>query len=260
MNPSYSVCITHYNNKPTLKQSLESILAQIDSSYEIVVVDNESNDGSKEILGEYSRLGRLKLVSAHCSRGRGRQIAFENSSGAYVVSNMDFDDVFKPRLPELLSKYQVRCKGELLWVRSTDNTGFWEGENFMIAPRELLSRLGGWRDLQFGEDWELARRAAHAGSYRWTNFQLLERTNAHPERKTSIGRIRFRYERYRDLLRCGRSVFKKGQHISLTQRLPLVLAKISLPFYDYYGNEGDHAFEPYLTSCFIDFGEKPMQD
>ena len=255
MNPAFSICITHYNNGPTVKRSLESMLNQIDSTFEIVVVDNKSTDGSQEILQEYSDKGTLKLTSVRCSRGRGREIAFQRSSGDYIISNLDFDDVFKPRLREFLETYKSKCDGELLWARSTDSRGFWEGENFMISPRSLLSRLGGWRDLQFGEDWELARRAARVGSYRWTDFQLLESMNSHAERKTPIGRMRFRYERYRDLLRCGRSVFKNGEHVSITQMVPFIIAKLSLPFYDCYGDSAQPPFDPYDARFSVDFGE-----
>src|SRR5438445_3448665 len=125
MNPSYSICVTNYNNVLTLRQSVESILNQIDSRFEIVVVDNKSTDGSQLVLREYSNRGKLKLVRARCSRGKGRQIAFENSIGNYVISNLDFDDVFQPRLDELLNKYHATCKETLLWVKSVDKRGFW---------------------------------------------------------------------------------------------------------------------------------------
>lgn len=257
MKPTYSICMTHYNNASTLKRSLKSILSQTGPDFEIVVVDNKSNDGSENILRDYSDRGVLKLISARCSRGQGRQIAFENSSGDYVIANLDFDDVFKPRLKELLGNYLEKSEGNLLWAHSIDHRGFWGGESFTIAPRHLLSRLGGWRDLQFGEDWELARRAARAGMYRWTYFQLLEQTNAHVERKTFIGRLRFRYVRYRDLLRCGRRVFKDGYHVSVSQRVAYLLSRFALPLYESYCEENMSTFDPSSTDCYVDFGECP---
>src|SRR5437870_11443577 len=68
----YSICVTNYNNAPTLRQSVESILNQIDSSFEIVVVYNKSTDGSQLVLREHSDSGKLKLISARCSRGEGQ--------------------------------------------------------------------------------------------------------------------------------------------------------------------------------------------
>ncbi len=251
----YSILISHYNNVETIRQSLESILAQTDDSFEVVIVDNYSTDGSGRILEEYSARKKVRVVRQKCSRGKARQIALENSSGAYALSNFDLDDVFKPRLIQLLQKYHSVCDGDLLWVRSVDKRGFWGGENFTIAPRKLLQALGGWRDLQIGEDWELARRASRAGRYRWSYFQLLESTNPHPERRTLLGRVRFRYLRYRDMLRVGRALFKKGDHISIAQRLPFLVTKLTLPFYEKYQDEGTSRFEPNDEAFYVNLGE-----
>jgi glycosyltransferase involved in cell wall biosynthesis len=255
MNPRYSICITHFNDRPTLTDSLESILSQIDSSFEIVVVDNKSNDGSEKILESYSQLGRLKLISIRCSRGRGRQIALENSAGELVISNLDLDDVFKPRLGRMLTLYHEKCEGTLLWVRSIHKGGFWGDGSFTITPRELVLRLGGWRDLQFGEDWELVRRAAALGSYRWTDFQLLKEVASHQERKTLLGSMNFRFLRYRDMMRCGRRVFEANEHVSPSQGIPFLLAKLLLPFYQSYADGTVGSFNPYAEEFRVDFGE-----
>lgn len=42
--PKYSICITQRNNLETMRASLESILGQINQSYEVVVVDGESSE------------------------------------------------------------------------------------------------------------------------------------------------------------------------------------------------------------------------
>jgi len=253
--PTYSICATNYNSERRLRESLESIINQIDSSFEIVIVDSMSTDDSKEILKHYSDEGAIKLFRVHCSRGKGRQIAFEKCSGKYVISNLDFDDVFKPRLRELLTKYHNACEGYLLWARSLDSRSFWGEEGFMVAPRTLIARTGGWRDLQIGEDWELARRVAAVGSYKWSYFKLMEDINPHPERNTAFGKMKYRYVRYRDLMRCGRAVFTNGERISLGQRVSLLAAKVSLPFCESYESGDPQDFAPHSPEYFIDLGE-----
>ena len=44
--PLYSVCICNYNMKEYLEISLKSILEQLDERYEVLVIDDGSNDGS----------------------------------------------------------------------------------------------------------------------------------------------------------------------------------------------------------------------
>jgi glycosyltransferase involved in cell wall biosynthesis len=65
----YSICIMHYNNNTTLKASLESILSQIAKDFEVVLVDNYSDDGSKEISDESHATRRIRLIRKLCSRG-----------------------------------------------------------------------------------------------------------------------------------------------------------------------------------------------
>jgi glycosyltransferase involved in cell wall biosynthesis len=242
--PKYSICIIHSNNASTVKQSLESILSQIDDEFEVIVVDNMSKDGSYEMLKEFADKGEIKLIQAKCSRGRGRQIAVENSTGKYIVANMDMDDVFKPRVRELLSRYHAVAEGKLLWAASSMKTGFWGGGAFTIAPRALIDELGGWRDLQIYEDMELCCRAAHHGKYCRGEFALLDTVNPHQERtKTRVARMKWRYIRYREILRIGFPMQLWNRRETWKQKLLKVSMKVLiLPFYDGYQDPFNYDF------------------
>lgn len=245
MVKKYSVCITQYNNVRTVKRSLESILNQLDDQFEVVVVDNMSGDGSYEVLREFEKARRISLIQAKSTRGRGRQIAFENSSGDYIVANMDMDDVFKPRLSELLVRYHALAEGKLLWAFSRmRGLGFWGGEAFTIAPRRIISELGGWRDLQVFEDMELCARAARKGLYLRGEFSLLDATNLHPERtRTAIGRMRWKYLRYREILRCGFPLQLWSNRESWKQRLlRMGMNAVVLPFYEKFDDSYNREF------------------
>jgi glycosyltransferase involved in cell wall biosynthesis len=163
MQPLYSICITNFNTVDSVRQSLESILTQVDDRFEIVVVDNCSKDGSLEILREYDRK-QIRLIVTKCSRGLGRQIAFENSRGKYIIGQMDMDDVFKPFLNKLLQIYHDNFEGYMLAT----------SEVIMIAPRELINTLGGYKDLNYLEETDLYARAAQIGSFRFYRFKIKE--------------------------------------------------------------------------------------
>ena len=247
----YSVCITQYNNASTVRQSLDSILSQIDDHFEVIVVDSLSTDGSRSILAEYASNGRIKLVEKKCSRGLGRQIAFEKSTGNYVISNLDMDDIFNQRLKDLTNLYHTKCEGNLLRATMDDNQDRW-AQNVTIAPRELLLELGGWPDLQLFEDWYLWARAAKLMKYSWTVFPLAINESVHVERNTSIGKIKFRYLRYREMMRLGRTVgFAKWEKVSLAQRVAKFFAQLSLPFYKSYKNTIDLDFQPFDSSFHV---------
>ena len=105
--PKYSVCITQYNDAPTLRRSIDAVLNQVDENFEVVVVDQRSTDGSRQILQEYADKGKIRLFDMRVrNRGLGRESAFEGSRGRYIISGMDTDDLAIPgRLARLLDFY-----------------------------------------------------------------------------------------------------------------------------------------------------------
>jgi glycosyltransferase involved in cell wall biosynthesis len=248
--PLYSICITHYNNVKTLEASLNSILDQIDSSFEVVLVDNYSNDGSDTVLTRYSKAGRIKLIRAKCSRGRGRQIAFENSSSKYIISNLDMDEVYERKLGNLVQFYHACCEGNLLLVVSGSQKDTRNFQNVTIATRSLIEELGGWNDIQYGEDWDIESRAAKIGRYFWTEYNLLKSPNQHPERSKLLNKIRLRYVRYRDFMRLHRRYYFEVERMSLSQWAIYLLAKMSLPLYQSYGDDFNQHFNPYDPTYF----------
>jgi glycosyltransferase involved in cell wall biosynthesis len=249
--PRYSICITTLNEARTLRASVSSIIKQIDGSYEIVVVDSMSSDGSRQILQQYASEGRIKLLFKKCSRGVGRQIAFENSTGEYVIANLDADEIFRPELPRLVEFYHRECEGNVvLAIRSSNE---WS-QNVTLGPRQVISKLGGWRNLQWGEDWDLWKRAAAENKFRWTVFPLVEAGTYRSETRLPSMKLVHRFGRYRDALRLGRSIFGPGERRSLSQYLIAIAARVSLPFYERY-NEGPNSFNPYEGSLFVQFSE-----
>lgn len=251
LNAKYSICITCRNEANIIRASLDSILGQIDDRFEVIVVDSESTDGTLEILREYTKKGKIKLIVQKCSRGKGRQVAFENSSGEYIISNLDIDDIFAPKLNELVKFYHKKCEGKLLLVISDlfDK----DAQNVTIAPRLLISQIGGWRNLQYSEDWDLWSRAAKTGNYCFTAFNLLERYCTHPERQKPLRKLRRRIRKYVDEYRLGRRVIAKGERINAAQRITLLIARFAAHFMESYKDEFNAYFEPYDESYYIPY-------
>jgi glycosyltransferase involved in cell wall biosynthesis len=244
----YSICITNHNSRGTLRDSLDSILNQIGASFEVVLVDNCSDDGSDEILREYQKKGSIRLISKKCSRGQGRQIALMNSLGEYVVSHIDMDDIFRPVLLGLIEFYHARCEGKVMVAISSQ--GDWS-QNITVAPRDLLLKIGGWRDLQYAEDWDVWSRAAALSKYAWTVFPVSDRHISRSSHAGSLGILRYRLGRYRDEMRLGREVFERGERTSLAQRAAKSLARLSLPFYPSFRNGFNRNFSSSDPACFV---------
>lgn len=199
VTPLFSICITQLNDGPTIRQSLESIFNQIDERFEVVVVDAGSNDISIEILRQYADEGRIKLVHGEGSRGKCRQVAFENSIGKYVFANIDTDDVYNAELQNLAGIYIKHCEGFVLRVRSSQQP---KGA-VTIASRNVLDKLGGWHDLNFFEEVDLWLRAIKLDQFRWISYPFYNSIHTHKERTKRMGRIRQAYLSSREKIRIG---------------------------------------------------------
>lgn len=92
--PAASVIIPVYNGAPYLAEAIESVLAQTCRSFEIIVVDDGSTDGSAGIIARYAASVR------HCfqeNRGTGaaRNRGVE-AAQAPLLAFLDQDDLWEP--------------------------------------------------------------------------------------------------------------------------------------------------------------------
>jgi glycosyltransferase involved in cell wall biosynthesis len=98
MNPFFSIIIPLYNREKTISRAIESILNQTFQDFEVIIVDDCSNDYSAKIVHEYKlRDARIKYLKneinqERCvSRNKGIQIAL----GKYICF-LDSDDYHLP--------------------------------------------------------------------------------------------------------------------------------------------------------------------
>lgn len=106
--PLVSVCIGAYNRKDTIRECVDSALEQTWKNKEIVVVDDASTDGTREILQGYG--DRIRLIcrdtnSGICPVTRNQAVAA--AKGEYVAF-LDSDDVW---YPEKLAKQVAFMEG-----------------------------------------------------------------------------------------------------------------------------------------------------
>jgi glycosyltransferase involved in cell wall biosynthesis len=251
------VCITQYNDARTVKQSIDALLNQTDERFEVVVVDQRSTDGSRQLLQGYADEGKIRLFDMQIrNRGLGREFAFENSRGRYIISGMDTDDIAIPgRLSQLLDFYHNRCEGDLLRLQ-------WSG--VVVASAELIRRVGGWRDAHWHENWDICERAARIGKYVWTIFRVKNRAGLGLETQKNvvsadlvnaslIEKNRVRYRKYVDelRLRIRRRPLEEGEAFGIGKSIDYVMALISLPYFGHL-NSADTNFDGFSPEHFVD--------
>lgn len=98
--PDISLIIPIRNSVHYFRQTMQSALAQNMRNYEIIVVNDNSLDGSRDIAEELKRMyGRVRIIDLPDNQGPGaaRNIALHNAYGEYVVF-VEPTDVLEPDL------------------------------------------------------------------------------------------------------------------------------------------------------------------
>lgn len=98
-----SVIIPVYNVRNYLSRCLDSLIAQTYGNLEIICVDDGSDDGSGEVLDQYTRRdNRIRVIhSSNQGVSSARNLALDHMTGEFV-GFVDADDYIEPDMYETL--------------------------------------------------------------------------------------------------------------------------------------------------------------
>ncbi|MDD3915157.1 MAG: glycosyltransferase family 2 protein [Bacteroidales bacterium] len=85
--PRVSIVIRSRNDAPFIKQVLDKISEQNFSDYEILIFDNASTDGTREIIDHYNNIRLFFIQNGSYIPGKVLNLAFENCLGNIIVYN-----------------------------------------------------------------------------------------------------------------------------------------------------------------------------
>ncbi|WP_306317096.1 MULTISPECIES: glycosyltransferase family 2 protein [unclassified Streptomyces] len=97
--PLVSVVMPVYNSADTLGAAVRSVLTQTHGDVELLVTDDQSSDGSMDLLQEFARQDERVRPEAAPERGgagRARNLSMERAKGDYIAF-LDSDDMWLPR-------------------------------------------------------------------------------------------------------------------------------------------------------------------
>jgi glycosyltransferase involved in cell wall biosynthesis len=196
VRPTVSILMPVRNEQAYLPAALRSLTQQTLQSWELVVVDDGSNDATPDILDAAARCDPRIRVIRRCGGGlvAALNIGLEECR-APLLARMDGDDICHPRRLELQAAYLdahtdtglVACKfrhfprstlkqGMLAyetWQNALDNHDLILRDIFVESPfvhpsilcrRNLIELIGGYRDCGWPEDYDLWLRMALAGT------------------------------------------------------------------------------------------------
>lgn len=104
---SVTIIMPSYNSENFIIESIESVLAQTYSNWELIIVDDCSPDDSNKIIAKYiDSDSRIKLIKLQKNSGPAiaRNMAIETANGRYIAF-LDSDDVWLPNKLEKQIKF-----------------------------------------------------------------------------------------------------------------------------------------------------------
>jgi len=187
--PAVTVVIPTFNRAALVARAIRSVLAQTCQDWELIVVDDDSTDGTEQAVRSFSdnrityiRHNRNRRVSAARNTGircaRGEYIAFLDSDDEWLPEKLEKElEVFRNSDPEVGLVYTGKMildeSGKLLNVRMPTQSG-WVYEamldrHFIGSPsrvtvkKQVLDRVGGFDETFVNcQDYDLWLRVARA--------------------------------------------------------------------------------------------------
>jgi glycosyltransferase involved in cell wall biosynthesis len=192
--PLVSILVPCRNARPWVAACLESALAQTWEQIEVIVVENGSTDGTREVLTPFSVRGVRIVEHSVPGAAAARNRAIAEASGG-LLQFLDADDLLAPdKIERQIGKLRAAPPGAVAtgeWARFYDDPSearfvpepTWEdfspvdflrllyAENRMmhpaawLVPRDIAQRAGPWDEsLSLDDDGEYFARVALAAS------------------------------------------------------------------------------------------------
>ena len=248
--PHVSVIIPTYNRRELVHEAIASVLAQSFSDFELIVVDDGSEDGTADVVREFLGVRYVYQPNRGVSAARNRGVSLSRGE---LIAFLDSDDFWQPRKLEHQVKFftvhpeaQI-CQTEEIWLRNGVRVNPHRkhrkagGDIFarsldlcLVSPsavmmrRELFERMGGFDEsLPACEDYDLWLRVAAVMPVYLIDTPLVIKRGGHADQlsRQFWGMDRFRVTALCKLLESG--ILSEEQHqlaVQVLQRKCTILA------------------------------------
>lgn len=172
-----SIIIPSFNREKLLKRAIESVLNQTNGNWELIIIDDGSNDGTRKLVNYYLRDSRIVyFYQENKGVSVARNVGINLASCDYIIF-LDSDDELYPFLIEKLNNINLTKYDLIFWElkKCIDNKySIWKPKklgpmyNDMVATflagsvcykKEVLKTEGNFdSNMTFGENYELGLR------------------------------------------------------------------------------------------------------
>lgn len=223
-NPEFmSIIMPAYNAGLFIKQSIDSVLNQTYTNWELLIVDDGSTDNTKEIVAEFEKKDkRIKyLYQKNGKQGKARNNGILRSNGN-LIAFIDADDLWLPQLLEKQLNLLTKTGADLVFSSMikfiekpdkqigavTVENKTYEGidavnaflkNNFIsiltvLVKKDAILNAGSFKeskDLQFAEDYDLWLRMLLKGAKFVGNSEPLALYRLHQMQSSKLAEKRY---------------------------------------------------------------------
>lgn len=206
MKPVFSVIIPTYNRAYVLWKAVQSVTAQIEPQWELIVVNDGSADCTLRLLEEFHDERIRTITTPNKGASAARNSGLEIAQSPYVAY-LDSDNTWHPDFLEIMHEAIQQNEDFVLWYCGQNYTvwerteaGKWflisqETEprmqytlpevwrlkgadtNCMVHRRSIIKTIGGWdEECRWGEDWDFFLRVSlqYPDKVKWIPHILVE--------------------------------------------------------------------------------------
>jgi len=145
----FSVIIPTYNQGSLLKKAISSVLSQTFQDYEIIVVDDLSEDHTQKIVQEFNNDKIIyKKMNNNKNIGKSRNEGIKLSKGKWIAF-LDSDDLWYPKRLEIVSDflinnstYEALCTDDLIVDKIRNRKKIWKYGPYTKNFYETLLKNG----------------------------------------------------------------------------------------------------------------------
>lgn len=195
METIVSIIMPTFNRASTLGMAIESVLKQSFTKWELLIIDNESTDNTKEVVQKYTLNDeRIKycFVNKSSNKGISDYLNYGISiAGGKYIARLDDDDEWYDREKidkqvnfldthhdyllvgggaimvdgqrKELYKFYKRNKDSEIRKNALLANPFWH--NTVLFRKKEAQEIGGYKNFRFVEDWDLWLRLGKLGKF-----------------------------------------------------------------------------------------------
>jgi len=123
--PLISICMVTYNHENYISDSIESCLSQSYKNFELIIVDNNSTDGTVEVVKKYkSESDKIKLIALDNNTfpSHASNLAIRNAKGTYITLLSGDDFYYDNKLAmQLKLMRESGARFSFSWVDTIDD-------------------------------------------------------------------------------------------------------------------------------------------